>query len=390
MVGKAGDLTPPRLADAPERVMVDETGAPRHVSVDRRSFVKLAGIAAVGVPTAAPTVSPAQSVDEARMKIVALEEHFVTPALTRAKLRIPAAFADTSEAMSSDEVDRRVLDLGEERLRAMNETGVDVQVLSPAPGVQGLEPAEAVPLARDLNDLAADMVRARPDRFEGFAALPTPDPAAAARELERGVRQLGLKGGFTYGRTRERNLDHPDMWPIFEAAAALNVPIYVHPQTPPLAVREAYYSGLGDRADIVFGNSGIGWHYETGIQVVRLILAGVFDRFPTLQVVTGHWGEVVLFYLERVANMGKVVKLRRPFLDYVRGNLHVTPSGMFSPRYLHWAREVIGAERILFSSDYPYRFAANNGARAFLEGAALNADDKERIAHRNWAALTST
>ena len=220
--------------------MVDETEAQHRNDVDRRGFVRLAGIAAVGAQTAALTASPARSADASRIKIIGLEEHFVTPALTRSRLRIPAAYADTSDAMASADIDRRVQELGDERLRIMDDTGVDMQVLSPAPGVQGLDPADSVPLARDLNDFAADMVRTRPDRFGGWVVLPTPDPAAAARELERGVRQLGLKGGFTYGRSRERNLDHPDMWPIFEAAAALNVPIYVHPQTPPRAVREVY------------------------------------------------------------------------------------------------------------------------------------------------------
>ena len=135
------------------------------------------------------------------MKIVALEEHFVTPALVRAQARAPAAYGDSSQKMSSAEVDARVHELGEARIRDMDETGVDVQVLSPAPGVQGLEPADAVSLARDLNDLAAETIRQRPDRFEGFAVLPTPDPERAARELERGVQELGLKGGFVYGRT---------------------------------------------------------------------------------------------------------------------------------------------------------------------------------------------
>ena len=322
------------------------------------------------------------------MKIVALEEHFVTDALNRARLKVPAAYADDSQKMSSAEIDARIGELGDLRLRAMDETGVDVQVLSPSPGVQSLEPADAVPLARDLNDLTAETIKGRPDRFEGFAVLPTPDPVAAARELERGVTDLGLKGGFVYGRTRERNLDHPDMIPVLEAAASLRVPLYVHPQTPPLAVREAYYSGFDPRADVMFANSGLGWHYETGVQIVRLMLAGAFDRFPDLQIITGHWGEVVLFYLERVASMERAIKLERSVSDYARHNLLITPSGLFSQRYLRWSMEVVGVERIMFSSDYPYRFAPDGGARAFLEQADLGAEDKAAIAHGNWDRLT--
>ena len=322
------------------------------------------------------------------MKIVALVEHFVTPGLIRAGARAPDAYGDSSQKMSSAEVDLRVHELGEVRIRHMDETGIDVQVLSPAPGVQGLEPTDAVSLACELNDLTAETIMRHPSRFEGFAVLPTPDPARAARELERGVEKLGLKGGFVYGRTRARNLDHPDMLPIFEAAASLRVPIYVHPQTPPLAVREAYYSGLGGELDIMFSNSGIGWHYETGVQIIRLMLAGVFDRLPDLQVITGHWGEVVLFYLERIANLDKAAKLQRSVADYARQNLYVTPSGMFSARYLRWTLEVMGIERVMFSSDYPYRFAPSGGARAFVEQAELSAEDKAKFAHANWEALT--
>ena len=323
------------------------------------------------------------------MKIIAIEEHFATDALVSAQGRAPKAYADNTQKMISAEVSARVLELGELRIRNMDETGVDVQVLAPAPGVQGIEPSEAVALARDLNDLTAETIRRWPDRFEGFAVLPTPDPVHAARELERGVKKLGLKGGFVFGRTRERHLDHPDMLSIFEAAASLRVPIYVHPQTPPLAVREAYYSGLGDKLDIMFGNSGLGWHYETGLEIIRLMLSGTFDRFPDLQLITGHWGEVVLFYLERVAGLEKAAKLQRPLADYVRQNLHVTPSGMFNARYLRWTLEVMGIERIMFSTDYPYRFAPNGGARAYLEQTELPPDALARFAHGNWEALTS-
>ena len=323
------------------------------------------------------------------MKIIALEEHFVTPELTAAWSGLPAVWADDSQTLNTSEIDERIGELGEARLRHMAETGVDVQVLSPtAPGVQSLDASIAVPLARNLNDLTAATVQRWPDHFEGFAALPTPDPQAAARELERAVGSLGLKGAFLYGRTRDRHLDHPDFLPIFEAAAALHVPVYLHPQTPSHSVREAYYSGIDDKLDTVFAGSGIGWHYETGVELVRLILAGTFDRFPDLQIIVGHWGEVVLFYLERIETMQKATKLDRPIADYLRTNVSVTPSGMFSPRYLRWAIEVLGVERIMFSADYPYQFAPDGGARAFIEQADLTPQDRELIASGNWNRLT--
>ena len=322
------------------------------------------------------------------MKIVALEEHYVTAELSAAWARLPATERDDSQTLNSTEIEARIGELGEIRLGRMDETGVDVQVLSPtAPGVQSLAAQDAVPIARVLNDLTAETVRRRPDRFEGFAVVPTPDPAGAARELERAVEQLGLRGAFLFGRTRERNLDHPDFLPIFEAAASLRVPVYLHPQTPSHTVRRAYYSGLNDKLDITFAGYGIGWHYETGVQLVRLILSGLFDRFPDLQIITGHWGEVVLFYAERLMSMSQAVSLKRPLIDYFKSNVYVTPSGIFSPRYLQWAIEVLGVDHVMFSADYPYQFAPAGGARAVVEQAALGAADKEKIAHGNWERL---
>jgi hypothetical protein len=272
----------------------------------------------------------------------------------------------------------------------MDATGLDVQVLSlTAPGVQSLESGEAVALQAITNDLIAETVRLRPDRFQGFATLATPDPKAAARELERAVTKLGLNGAMLFGRTRERNLDHPDNWPIFEAASALRAPLYIHPQSPVPAVREALYSGFGDDVDSAFATFGLGWHYETGVQILRLVLAGVFDRFPDLQLITGHWGEVVLFYLERIDNMAGLAKLRRPVSQYFREHLFVTPAGMWSERYLRWSIEVLGAERILFSSDYPYRFTPKGGARRFLDAADLSDRDRAAIVHGNWERLVS-
>ena len=231
-------------------------------------------------------------------------------------------------------------------------------------------------------------MRAHPDRLQGFATLATPAPAAAARELERAV-GLGLNGGMVFGRVRERNLDHPDFWPLFEAAAALRAPPYLHPQSPLPAVRAAYYNGLGDAVDSVFATFGIGWYYETGMQLLRLILSGVFDRFPDLQVIVGHWGEVVLFYLEEAEHLGQAAKLKRPLLDYVRRNVFITPSGSFNQRYLRWAIELVGVERLLFATDYPYLVAeqASGSARRFLLDADLTDDERGKIASGNWEQL---
>jgi uncharacterized protein len=165
---------------------------------------------------------------------------------------------------------------------------------------------------------------------------------------------LHLDGAMLYGRTRGRNLDHHDFWPIFEAASALRAPLYLHPQSPPPAVRESYYHGFGTAIDAAFATHGIGWHYDTAVVILRMMLAGVFDRFPDLQLITGHWGELMLFYLDRIDQLASVARLPRKPSEYVRAQLYATPSGILSQRYLRWAMEVIGVQRILFATDYPF------------------------------------
>lgn len=143
----------------------------------------------------------------------------------------------------------------------------------------------------------------------------------------------------------------------------------------------------GTGCDLALSCYAIGWHYEAGIQFVRLVLAGVFDRFPQLQIILGHWGEVVLFYSERLAMLDRVAKLQRPIIDYIRQNLYVTASGMFNEAYLRRSIEIVGCDRILFSTDYPYQYRPGRDARRFLEALSLD-DDKRKFAHANWERLT--
>jgi predicted TIM-barrel fold metal-dependent hydrolase len=323
------------------------------------------------------------------MKTVGLEEHFVTDDVLEAWRGLGDQF-DAGPLMpgAEGEITRRLTESTAQRLAAMDETGLDVTVLSlTTPGLQNLDSDDAVPLQVATNDRLAEQVRAEPDRLQGFATLATPAPVEAADELGRAVTRLGLNGAMVYGRTGERNLDHEHFWPIFEAAEALHAPLYLHPQPPVAAVRAAYYSGFSDVVDAGFATFGIGWHYDAGVQLLRLILSGVFDRFPDLYVIVGHWGEVVLFYLERIDDLSAFTNLARPVSDYVRTNVFVTPSGVFSHRYLHWAIEVVGIEHILFSTDYPYRFVPDSGARRFLEEADLTDADRDKIASGNWERL---
>ena len=324
------------------------------------------------------------------MKIVALEEHFATPEIMAAWQALSPDRQDL--AMRASGVQDRLYDLGDERVRQMDAAGVDVQVLSlTTPGVQNLDADRAVALARETNDVVAEAVRARPDRFEGFAALPTSAPREAARELERAVVGLGLNGAMLHGRTGDRNLDHPDFLPIFEAAAALQAPIYLHPQSPSAAVRQAYYGGFNPQLDTVFATAGLGWHYETGVQALRLVLSGVMDRFPDLQIILGHWGEVVLFYLDRIDILSglaaQVNGLQRPVSAYFRSNVSVTAAGIYSQRYLQWSKEVLGTDRILFAGDYPYVPDTDGAGRRFLEAADLTSDERTAIASGNWNRL---
>ncbi|WP_419806241.1 amidohydrolase family protein [Terriglobus sp.] len=325
------------------------------------------------------------------MKIVALEEHFAFPNVIEAWRSADARAQGPSLAsFAQGPTGERLTEFGDARLAAMDAAGIDVQVLSlTTPGVQGLSAGEAVTLATESNDLLANVIRSRPDRFQGFATLPTPSPHAAARELERAVQQLHLQGAMIFGRTGDRNADHADFWPIFEAASAMRVPLYLHPQTPQDGVVHACYAGLDDQVSSLFARPGIGWHYEAGIQIVRLVLAGVFDRFPDLKIITGHWGEVILFYLDRLDMLSGPAKLSGKVSEYLQRHLYVTPSGLFSDRYLRWTLEILGAEHILFSTDYPYQQASRDAVQGLLQHAELSAEDRDNIAWRNWERLCS-
>lgn len=325
------------------------------------------------------------------MKIIAVEEHFTTPALSAAWGRLDAKEVDFAFRATQGETGALLDDFTTKRLAQMDAAGIDVQVLSPLPpGIQNLPAAEAAVMQVDVNDLLIETVARQPERFQGLAAIATAAPDAGARELERVVTTRGLNGAMIYGRTGERNADHRDFWPIYEAAEALGAPLYLHPQTPPAAVRAAYYEGFDPFRNAGLATFGIGWHYDAGIQLLRLIVGGVFDRFPDLKIITGHWGELVLFYVDRLEKFGKEAGLRRPVLDYFRQNVIVTPGGILSQRYLRWALEIVGVDNILFAADYPFEPIEPAGARRFIEEAPLSDLDREKIAFRNWERLCAS
>lgn len=322
------------------------------------------------------------------MKLIGIEEHFLTPQVGEAWRALGLDASSPMVAHDLGPMAQRLMDMAGQRIALMDETGLDVQVLSlTTPALHEMGP-ESVDLAHRVNDAVAEAVARHPDRFQAFATLPVSEPEAAAQELARCVKTLGFKGTMLCGRVGTRNLDHPDLAPIFAAAAELQVPILLHPRTPDEAVSKAYYAGFSPELDIAFANFGMGWHYDAGVQFVRLVLGGTFDRHPDLQVILGHWGEMVLFFAERLSAMDRFAQLRHPIASYFKRNLYVTSSGMFMPHYLQRALEVVGPERLLFSTDYPYQYKEGSTARGFLDACGLEGPALEGFASANWERLT--
>ena len=321
------------------------------------------------------------------MRTITLEEHYATEAFMEGpgrelKAQAEAARSHPQVAAGYAKLIEQLCDLDDGRIAAMDAAGIDVQVLSLTfPGVEQLDAAEAVALSRETNDLLAEAVRRHPDRFAGFAALPTASPEAAAEELERTIGEYGFKGALINGHTRGRYLDDSFFWPILERAEALGVPIYLHPTPPPRPVIEASYTG--NFVPGLLATAAWGWHVETATHVLRLILGGAFDRYPNLQLVVGHMGEGLPFFMPRleVALPVEVTKLERPVGSYLRENLHYTFGGFnWVQAFLDLVLQV-GVERIMFSADHPYASMAQ--ARAFLDKLPASPADKERIAHTN-------
>ncbi len=339
------------------------------------------------------------------MRIIVIEEHAFDAGLAKATEEPQAAEAgylkelgagDAGAAAPSTgrpairsvrEIPDRAFDMGDGRIAEMDAHGIDMQVLSYSNPTQLAPAQEAVALARAANDRLAAAVRAHPGRFAGFATLPWQDPQAAAGELERSVKELGLKGTLVVGRPGGTFLDDERYRPVLAMLDALGVPLYVHPGVPLPQVQQPYYGGLKGAVTARLSLFGWGWHAEAGVQVVRMILSGAFDRFPGLQVISGHWGEMVPFFLQRMddAMPRAVTGLSRSITETYRSQVFVTPSGMLNLPHFSFIHEVLGADRIIHSVDYPY--LTNTGAREFLERLPVGQDDKEKIAHRNAETL---
>ncbi|MEA2945905.1 MAG: uncharacterized protein QOI40_1235 [Alphaproteobacteria bacterium] len=317
------------------------------------------------------------------MRTITLEEHFVSPGFLAGPGKDFAAQL-RSRGPRGVRMDEQLQDIGDKRIAEMDAAGIDMQVLSlNSPGVEQAEAAEQLSIAVESNDFLAEAVKKHLSRFAAFAILPTAVPDKAAEELERRVRQQGFKGALINGHTRGRYLDDKFFWPILERAEALNVPIYLHPTVPPKAVVEASFGGFSPSVTAMLTGGAWGWHIETATHLIRMILGGVFDRYPKLQVAVGHLGEGIPFMLPRLnRNLPKeVTNLHRPIAAYLRENVHYTFGGFnFPATFLNLLLEV-GVGRIMFSVDYPYGSMAE--ARAFLQHLPVSEADRERIAHGN-------
>ncbi|MFD5989886.1 amidohydrolase family protein [Streptomyces cyaneofuscatus] len=312
------------------------------------------------------------------MRTIGLEEHFVTPELEG----YGAGSASIIQPEKWREASRRLLDITGERLAEMDAAGLDMQVLSlNSPGIQAeTDPAVAVAQAAAVNDLLAGVVREHPERFAGFAALPLQDPQAAAKELDRSVTELGMRGALVNAHTQGRYLDDPALRVVWERAEALDVPLYLHPA-----------NGVGT-PHVIEGHPELvgpmwSWGTETASHFLRCVFGGVFDDFPGAKLLLGHMGEGLPYVMWRLDsrweyhNHHGVELARGNPSEYLRHNLYITTSGVCSAPPLLCALLALGPEHILFGTDYPFEDMAT--ATEFLASAPISEADRARISHLN-------
>jgi predicted TIM-barrel fold metal-dependent hydrolase len=322
------------------------------------------------------------------MRIVALEEHYTVPRIVAgispdaiARRGFPGPDFVWAQTTRRNEL----ADLGDARLADMDAAGITVQVLSVAgPGADLVPGQPGIDLARAYNDALAEACARHPTRYRGFAHLPLLTPEAAADELQRTVKELGFHGVLVNGATDGRFLDDPAFEPILARAEALDLPIYLHPGIPSQAVRNAYYDGLPGNFSFSMALSTWGWHYDTAIHTLRLVLSGALDRHPGLKIVIGHMGEALPFMLDRIdATTAAEAKarLKRSVRQTILDQVWITTSGFFTMVPFMAALMSFGVDRIMFSVDYP--FASNARARAFLDELPVSPADRAKIAHGN-------
>ncbi|WP_048001037.1 amidohydrolase family protein [Lactiplantibacillus herbarum] len=324
------------------------------------------------------------------MKLITTEEHFESAVVTT-KIQditgvsaLPPISPELRQYMQTNLPSPSVMqDVDRERLAFMDKNGIDMEILSYGnSSPQNLEPEQAISLCQLANDEMARAIAKHPTRYRGLAVLPVGNSEAAATELERAVTELGLKGVLLKGNYQGRFFDEPFFLPIFEQAMALDVPVYFHPSFIPQSINDHYFKS-DQWSPVITGilsSAGYGWHMDIGIQVLRMVVSGIFDRLPQLKLITGHWGELVPLFLERLDDeLTAYGDLQHPFSYYYRQNIYATPSGILSEPQLQFMLAEMGADHLMYSLDYPYKRPQN--AADFLQTVQLTSRQREQIAH---------
>jgi predicted TIM-barrel fold metal-dependent hydrolase len=325
------------------------------------------------------------------MRTVTLEEHFSVPAVAgriAKDITHRRGFRPRNIPPGAPNPMELLPEIGEVRLKSMDDAGISFQVLSVAgPGPDLVPGPDGVAMAHEINDHSAAAIARHPDRFGGFAVLPMQSPDACAAELDRAVKKLGFLGAMVNGTTEGRFLDHKSYDGLLAAAVQLDVPIYIHPHIPPEPVRQAYFSDLPEGAARVLETAGWGWHSETAVHLLRMVVAGTLDKHPRLKIIIGHMGEMLPMMMARADQVFRhdIGHLKRPVSKTILDQVWLTTSGIFDEPPFIAALLTFGIDRIMFSVDYP--FAPDAAGRRFLDRIALAPDDKAKLSHGNADAL---
>jgi 5-carboxyvanillate decarboxylase len=344
-----------------------------------------------------PDPSSTRSPGQVPYKRIATEEAFAPPQMLNIYRQLiergdcdPGfrglmGFYMSSPSERAQHIMRCLTDLDQLRLQHMDQAGIDVAVLAlTSPGVQSMEKGTAVSFAREANDYLADAIRRHPTRFAGMLAVAPQDPAAAAKEIERGVQRLGIHAVVINSHTQGEYLSDPKFWDIFAAAEAMDAPIYLHPNALPPKMYEPFFECGLDGAIYGFG-------IETGMHAMRIITAGVFDRFPKLRMILGHMGEALPYWAYRLDYMhaatvrskryDSVQPLAKRPSDYLRENFYITNSGVAWPHAIQFAQAFMGVDRVMYAMDYPYQYVPDEVN--MLDDMAISLEDKTRFFQTN-------
>lgn len=328
------------------------------------------------------------------MRLITLEEHYMSKKVNDQVEKIllknnsvnPAMFKFINDFVNSS----LITDIGDKRIAYMDKVGVDTQILGYGNNTPGnLADEVAIELCQQANNEVYEATQKYPGRFYGYATLPLEFPDAAVAELERCVNELDFVGVMVEGQVNNHFMDDPKFYPILEKCAELDVPLYVHPGIVSPDIQKLYYQGnWSPQVANHFAGYAIGWHYDTGVNVMRMILAGILDKLPNLKIIAGHWGEGLPFYFDRI-DMGlptKLTGLKHKVSWYFQHQIYTDPSGMFFRNDMEFTVKTMGANQIMWAQDFPYlngTFDQIDDVRPFIINSDLLPEDIEKITHKN-------